>query len=99
MNRKTVVASIALAGVLYPAVHAQTSSFLSRLTPPVPVFSPSPSKDATVPDAQDSDSSEATNAIRIVRLSQANGKVEMDRNIESAMKPPSATFPSPKVHG
>jgi hypothetical protein len=79
MNRRNVLFSITLAAVFFsPASPAQT--------PAAPVQSGSATtdilnlsnKDAWMPPAEDP---EAANTIRIVRLSQANGKVEMDRNL------------------
>lgn len=66
MNRKTVLLSTMLAVALCGRA-SQTQ---------VPTV-----QNATNPNGQVSDGPESENTIRIVRLSQASGKVEMDRNI------------------
>jgi hypothetical protein len=80
MNRRTFALSITLAAVFHsPASQAQTPAHVPSDAASTSTLS-STGKDATVANAQVSDSPEAVNTIRIVRLSQTTGKVEMDRN-------------------
>jgi hypothetical protein len=82
MNRMTVLLSVTLAAVLYrPASQAQTATGPNLSGSVSTDTSNLPNNDASVPNAHAPDEPEVANAIRIVRLSQANGKVEMDRNV------------------
>ncbi|MGI4756457.1 MAG: DUF6600 domain-containing protein [Janthinobacterium lividum] len=78
----TVLLPITLAAVLYsPASQAQsTAASVSSVSPSQDTLK-NKTQDAPLSEAQVSVGPEAANTVRIVRLSQANGKVELDRNI------------------
>jgi hypothetical protein len=81
MNRMTVLLPITLAAILYSsASQAQTPASIPSGSASKDTLTIT-TKDEPISNAQVSDSPEAANTIRIVRLSQTSGKVEMDRNI------------------
>ncbi|SDF28164.1 FecR family protein [Terriglobus roseus] len=78
MNRMIALLTVTLGVALY-------STASQAQTPAVPAPSAPANTDALRVDANNAQSNEnpdAANSIRIVRLSQATGKVEMDRNVE-----------------
>jgi hypothetical protein len=79
MNRMTVLLPITLGSLLCSlALQAQAPAAAGSAGADTLTIT---TKDVPVPDAQASGSPEAANTIRIVRLSQTSGKVELDRNI------------------
>ena len=81
MNRRTMLLPLTVAAVLFrPWSQAQTPVGTSSTSSAAvdTLKGTSASSDSSVSNGQDA--GEAANAIRIVRLSQASGKVELDRN-------------------
>lgn len=82
MNRMIALFSVALAALVFGlASQAQTAAAPTRSGSVSTDTANVPGSDASVADADAPETPEPANTIRIVRLSQANGKVEMDRNL------------------